>query len=323
MSRTPMPGSWSPRSAGTRPPARRSTSCTPTWRWSGPAVLGALGERRAARAAHAALGPAAQRRLLRRPSTDGGGSSSPASPTPRSRGRRPRCAGRSSAPSRSSVPIPEGRPAPPRGADRLGPRAVPAVRVARASTSRCGPAERPACRWCSPDRSVACPTAQLSRRRSPTRRARCAATPTSAGSSSSVAPQLDGDRARWIGSVSGAEKADLLRRSRAVLFPIRWEEPGGTAVCEALAAGTPVVAMARGCLPVARRARPSPASSPTTRRASPRRWAGWASSIPQACAADGPTPLRPAVMADGYDKLYAELLHRAAAHPRPAGEEEE
>jgi glycosyltransferase involved in cell wall biosynthesis len=63
-----------------------------------------------------------------------------------------------------------------------------------------------------------------------------------------VAPSLD-ERARWIGSVSGAEKAALLRHTRAVLFPIRWPEPGGTAVCEALAAGTPVVAMARGCLP--------------------------------------------------------------------------
>src|SRR4029453_4985851 len=65
----------------------------------------------------------------------------------------------------------------------------------------------------------------------------------------SVAPLLDDDSLRWIGSVAGHEKADLLRRSRAVLFPVRWEEPGGTAACEALAAGTPVVAMARGCLP--------------------------------------------------------------------------
>ena len=49
--------------------------------------------------------------------------------------------------------------------------------------------------------------------------------------------------------MSGEDKDRLLRRSRAVLFPIRWSEPGGTAVCEALAAGTPVVGMARGCLP--------------------------------------------------------------------------
>ncbi|WP_324273211.1 glycosyltransferase [Blastococcus brunescens] len=102
-----------------------------------------------------------------------------------------------------------------------------------------------------------------------------------------VAPHLDGDRARWIGSVAGNEKADLLRRSRAVLFPIRWEEPGGTAVCEALAAGTPVVAMARGCLPRSSSPR-SPDFWPRTRWTSPRRWAGWPSWTPR------PAPRPPA-----------------------------
>ena len=37
--------------------------------------------------------------------------------------------------------------------------------------------------------------------------------------------------------------------ARASLFPLRWEEPGGTAVVESLALGTPVVGTARGCLP--------------------------------------------------------------------------
>jgi glycosyltransferase involved in cell wall biosynthesis len=34
-----------------------------------------------------------------------------------------------------------------------------------------------------------------------------------------------------------------------VVFPLRWDEPGGTAVVEALSAGVPVVAMRRGALP--------------------------------------------------------------------------
>jgi len=34
-----------------------------------------------------------------------------------------------------------------------------------------------------------------------------------------------------------------------VVFPLRWDEPGGTAVVEALSAGVPVVAMRRGVLP--------------------------------------------------------------------------
>ncbi|MEU3456991.1 glycosyltransferase [Micromonospora sp. NPDC006766] len=64
-----------------------------------------------------------------------------------------------------------------------------------------------------------------------------------------VAPYVDGDLVRWVGTVAGRERDDLLAGARAALFPLRWEEPGGTAVVEALALGTPVVAVARGCLP--------------------------------------------------------------------------
>lgn len=64
-----------------------------------------------------------------------------------------------------------------------------------------------------------------------------------------VAPHVDGDRVRWIGTVAGRERDDILAGARASLFPLRWEEPGGTAVVESLALGTPVVATARGCLP--------------------------------------------------------------------------
>ncbi|MEV6370741.1 glycosyltransferase [Micromonospora musae] len=64
-----------------------------------------------------------------------------------------------------------------------------------------------------------------------------------------VAPYLDGELVRWVGTVAGQERDDLLAGARAALFPLRWEEPGGTAVVEALALGTPVVATARGCLP--------------------------------------------------------------------------
>ena len=64
-----------------------------------------------------------------------------------------------------------------------------------------------------------------------------------------VAPQVDGDRVRWVGTVTGRDRDDLLAGARAALFPLRWAEPGGTAVVEALALGTPVVGIARGCLP--------------------------------------------------------------------------
>jgi glycosyltransferase involved in cell wall biosynthesis len=126
-----------------------------------------------------------------------------------------------------------------------------------------------------------------------------------------VDPLLDGDRARWVGSVSGARKADLLRRARAALFPIRWEEPGGTAVCEALAAGTPVVATALGCLPslvddgrTGLLADDEPGLVDALRRVG--------GIDPAACAAEARRRFAPAVMAAAYERLYAEVVDRAA-----------
>ncbi len=64
-----------------------------------------------------------------------------------------------------------------------------------------------------------------------------------------VAPLVDGQHVRWVGSVGGAEKARLLRTARALLMPVQWEEPGATVVAEAMAVGTPVIALRRGVLP--------------------------------------------------------------------------
>ncbi|GLY93762.1 glycosyl transferase [Actinoplanes sp. NBRC 103695] len=64
-----------------------------------------------------------------------------------------------------------------------------------------------------------------------------------------VAPHVDGDRVRWVGTVAGAARDSLVASAEVALFPLRWNEPGGTAVVESLALGTPVVGIARGCLP--------------------------------------------------------------------------
>ncbi|MEV0897432.1 glycosyltransferase [Actinoplanes sp. NPDC049802] len=64
-----------------------------------------------------------------------------------------------------------------------------------------------------------------------------------------VAPHVDGVRVRWIGTVTGRDRDLLVAGARAALFPLRWAEPGGTAVVESLALGTPVVGVGMGCLP--------------------------------------------------------------------------
>jgi glycosyltransferase involved in cell wall biosynthesis len=61
-----------------------------------------------------------------------------------------------------------------------------------------------------------------------------------------VAPHIDGDRVRYVGEVGGATKQSLFAEARALLMPIRWDEPFGMVMVEALASGTPVIAFPEG-----------------------------------------------------------------------------
>jgi glycosyltransferase involved in cell wall biosynthesis len=61
-----------------------------------------------------------------------------------------------------------------------------------------------------------------------------------------VAPHIDGDRVRFVGEIGGSAKRSLFALARGLLMPIRWDEPFGMVMVEALACGTPVIAFPEG-----------------------------------------------------------------------------
>lgn len=63
-----------------------------------------------------------------------------------------------------------------------------------------------------------------------------------------VRPYLNED-IQYLGEVPHERKLELLAGAAALLFPIRWNEPFGMVMIEALACGTPVLAFPEGAVP--------------------------------------------------------------------------
>lgn len=61
-----------------------------------------------------------------------------------------------------------------------------------------------------------------------------------------IEPRLEPGRCDYLGEVGGARKQRLFAAAAALLMPIRWPEPFGMVMVEALAAGTPVIAFPEG-----------------------------------------------------------------------------
>lgn len=64
-----------------------------------------------------------------------------------------------------------------------------------------------------------------------------------------VKPHLDNPLIEYIGPVNDEQKRYYLKRAKAFLFPIKWEEPFGIVMAEAMACGVPVIGFRRGSVP--------------------------------------------------------------------------
>ena len=63
---------------------------------------------------------------------------------------------------------------------------------------------------------------------------------------SEIKPHVDGKFIEYIGEADLEDKNELLAHSIAMLFPIQWNEPFGLVMIEAMACGTPVLALPGG-----------------------------------------------------------------------------
>lgn len=77
---------------------------------------------------------------------------------------------------------------------------------------------------------------------------RCRAGEEAAYFAAEIEPRL-GTHATWIGEADRHMKHALLGSAAAFVFPLEWEEPYGLVVAEAQACGTPVITFPRGAMP--------------------------------------------------------------------------
>ncbi|NOK59611.1 MAG: glycosyltransferase family 4 protein [Chloroflexi bacterium AL-W] len=64
-----------------------------------------------------------------------------------------------------------------------------------------------------------------------------------------IAPLLDHPLIEYVGEADERTKRELMQHAYALVFPINWPEPFGMVMIEAMACGTPVLALNRGAVP--------------------------------------------------------------------------
>ncbi len=132
-----------------------------------------------------------------------------------------------------------------------------------------------------------------------------------------VEPLLHGPGVEYVGEVGGIERSAFLGGAAALLFPIRWPEPFGLVMPEALACGTPVIATPCGSVPEV--ITDGVTGFIAAGEEGMARAIDHLHEIDRArCRAEAETRFSPAAMADGYERVYLDLLETATARVGPA-----
>ena len=122
-----------------------------------------------------------------------------------------------------------------------------------------------------------------------------------------VQPLLEGKQVELLGQLGGKDKDDLLRDAAALLFPIRWPEPFGLVMIEALACGTPVLALREGSVTEVVQDGVTGFVRDTEDELV-QCVARIADLDRTACRADVERRFSPAAMTDSYERVYARLI---------------
>lgn len=133
-----------------------------------------------------------------------------------------------------------------------------------------------------------------------------------------VKPQVDGKQIVFTGEIDEDEKRRLLKHAKCFIFPIQWAEPFGLVMAEAMACGTPVVAIRNGASPeVVKDGKTGFIVDTVEEMVDAVKNIGRIN--PRACREHVLANFSPEVMADNYEKNYRKILGDNDRYIRFAG----
>jgi glycosyltransferase involved in cell wall biosynthesis len=126
-----------------------------------------------------------------------------------------------------------------------------------------------------------------------------------------IKPLIDGRHVTYVGEIAEHEKGAFLGGALALLFAVDWPEPFGLAMAEALACGTPVLALRRGSIPEV--VDDGATGFVRDTEAGLVAVAGGLAGLDRAaCRRAAEARFSAAAMADGYEAAYRRLVAEAA-----------